>query len=247
MADTHPDVISVVEPEKKAVSVKLVRQYREDMFIRPNEADRKVYLFPQELNIEGQNTLLKVLEEPPSYGVFLLLADNPEKLLPTVRSRCTELRLQGLPEDILRRQLQREYPDAEADAIEAAIVRSGGYLGQAKTLLAEGAALAPQTEQFVSAFVSGSRPELLELLLSMEKMKRDVFMDILRQWVELLENGLVIRCGMQAVSKLAKQLSLGRSAGELMEAIRQIKKCIEYAQGNVSVAACCGYLLWHLR
>ena len=83
---SHPAVITVADPEHKNVSVKLVRQYRDDAFIRPNESDHKIYLFPQELGLEGQNALLKILEEPPKYGVFLLLTDNPEKLLPTVRT-----------------------------------------------------------------------------------------------------------------------------------------------------------------
>jgi len=246
MANTHPDFITVEDPEKKAVPVKVVRQAREDMFIRPNEADRKVYLFPQEMNMEGQNALLKVLEEPPGYGVFLLLTDNPEKLLPTVRSRCTELRLHGLEESVLRRELTRDYPNADAESVEAAIVRSGGYLGQAKKLLEEGAALAPQTEQFVQAYVAGDRSALLQLFVSMEKMKRDALLQVLRQWLELLENGLVSRCGMQSVSRLAKQLSTGRSAAQLMEAVNQIKKCMEYVEGNASVAACCNYLFWHI-
>ena len=91
LSGNHPDFITVEDPEHKTTAVKIVRQMRDDMFIRPNEADYKIYLFPQELGIEGQNALLKILEEPPSYGVFMLLTDNPEKLLPTVRSRCTAL------------------------------------------------------------------------------------------------------------------------------------------------------------
>ena len=100
----HPDVITVEDPEHKAVAVKIVREYREDAFIRPNESDHKIYIFPQELGIEGQNALLKILEEPPKYGVFILLTDNPERLLPTVRSRCTELKLLPLESGLLRRQ-----------------------------------------------------------------------------------------------------------------------------------------------
>ena len=88
MEDLHPDCITVTDPEHKAVPVKQVRQVRDDMFIRPNEGIRKIYIFPQELGVEGQNALLKILEEPPSYGAYLLLTDNPEQLLPTVRSRC---------------------------------------------------------------------------------------------------------------------------------------------------------------
>jgi DNA polymerase-3 subunit delta' len=65
MADTHPDFITVKDTEHKYIPVDTVREIREDMFIRPNEADRKIYIFPQELRIEGQNAILKVLEEPP--------------------------------------------------------------------------------------------------------------------------------------------------------------------------------------
>ena len=76
----HPDFITVDDPEKKTVTVGLVRQAREDMYILPNEADHKIYLFPraQDMGIEGQNALLKVLEEPPGYGVFLLLTDKED-------------------------------------------------------------------------------------------------------------------------------------------------------------------------
>ena len=84
----HPDVITVEDPEHKNVAVKIVRQMREDMFILPNESDYKIYLFPQELGVEGQNALLKILEEPPKYGVFILLTDNPNKL----NCRCRPFR-----------------------------------------------------------------------------------------------------------------------------------------------------------
>ena len=127
----HPDFITVTDPEHKNVAVKIVRDIREDVFIRPNEADFKVYLFPQDLGIEGQNALLKILEEPPSYGVFLLLTDNPEKILPTVRSRCTELKMQALPAQALTAYLSARYPQASAEDITAAADRSGGFLGQA--------------------------------------------------------------------------------------------------------------------
>ena len=79
MANTHPDFITVDDPEHKNVAVRIIREAREGMFIRPNEGQRKIYLFPQEMGIEGQNALLKILEEPPSYGVFIILSDNPEK------------------------------------------------------------------------------------------------------------------------------------------------------------------------
>jgi len=243
----HPDFITVEDPEHKNVAVKIVRQIREDMFIRPNEAERKIYLFPQELGIEGQNALLKILEEPPKYGVFLLLTDNPEKLLPTVRSRCTELKMQALPESTLQKQLRQDFPQAQEEDLMAAIHRSGGFLGQARALLEEGDQLPPQTEQFVQAFSGRNTLLLTQTLVPMEKWKRDALAEILSSWLELLESALVSRSGIHAISPLARQLAQSRTAGELHDAALVIKKALDYAQSNVSPAAICGWLEWELR
>ena len=243
----HPDLITVEDPEHKNVAVKIVRQTREDVFIRPNESDHKIYLFPQELGLEGQNALLKILEEPPPYGVFILLTDNPEKLLPTVRSRCTELTLTAVPEKRLRQYLTLNYPKASAEDIAAAISRGGGYLGQAKELLEGGEGVAPQTADFVRGYAARDTLALLQVLTPMEKWKRDALIPILAEWQELLEGALACRAGMSVPSPLARELSQGRSAPELTRALRCLQKASLYAQGNVSVAAICGWLSWELR
>jgi len=249
MAGTHPDFITVDDPEKKTVPVELIRQARADIYVQPNEGQRKIYLFPraQDMGIPGQNALLKVLEEPPSYGVFLLLSDNPEALLPTVRSRCTELSLRALPEIVLRNRLQSQFPDADPDTLNAAILRSGGYLGQAIDLLQEGSGIDPQTQQFVQSFSARDTLGLLQALVPMERWKRDQVIPVLIQWKEILHQALLCRNGMQSLSPLARTLSTARSSPELTDAIGHLQKAIEYTQGNVSVAAVCGYLEWALR
>lgn len=247
LANTHPDCITVEDPEHKNVAVKIVREARADMYVMPNESSRKIYIFPQELGTEGQNALLKVLEEPPEYGVFILLSDNPEKLLPTVRSRCTELQLTALPEAAVRQALAEEFPQADAESIDAAISRSGGYLGQAKSLLSDGAAVSPQTEGFVKGYADRDALALLQVLVSMEKWKRDQAIPEWQMWLRLLQSALTCHAGQPAISPLARQLSAARSARELMQAITVLQKIIGYAQGNVSVAAICGCLQWTLR
>ena len=117
------------------------------------------------MRTEAQNALLKSLEEPPPYGVFLLITDSPEKLLTTIRSRSVGLQLTALPEDILRSGLKKQFPDAEESAIDAAIGRSGGYLGQALALLESGTDLFQETEAFLEAFTQ--RDEMLSRLSSM--------------------------------------------------------------------------------
>jgi len=247
MEGNHPDLITVEDPEHKNVAVKIVRQMRDDMFIRPNESNYKIYLFPQELGIEGQNALLKILEEPPHYGVFILLTDNPEKLLPTVRSRCTELKMQSLPEDVLRPKLHRDFPEASEEDLDAAIFRSGGFLGQAMALLESGGQLPPQTENFLRAFGSKDALLLTQTLVPMEKWKRDQLQEVLQSWLEILESALACRSGVRAVSAHGRILAQQRTGEELYAAVVQIKKCLEYSQSNVSTAAICGYLQWYLR
>ena len=247
MGATHPDFITVVDQEHKYIPVDMVRDIRDDMYIRPNEAEKKIYMFPQELRIEGQNALLKILEEPPSYGVFMLLTDNPEKLLPTVRSRATELRLQGLEQSLLTEELQRQYPQADLQTLEAAAERSGGYLGQALELLQQERTASEQTERFAQSFCEKDPVKLLQTLVPMEKWDRERLMTELSQWLQLLQQALLSRSGMKVSSSLARQLGAQRSSAELLQGVRQLKKTIEYAQGNVSPAAICGYLVWVLR
>ncbi len=248
MAGTHPDYITIDDPEKKVVPVDLVRHARSDIYTRPNEGEKKIYLFPRAQNMEqpGQNALLKILEEPPAYGVFLLLSDNPEKLLPTVRSRCVILKMQSLPESVLTQALKKEFPDASAETLQAVLERSGGYLGQARALL-EQPEEDPQTEAFMQAMLRKDPLLLLQTLVPMEKWKRDQLCQTLEQWVRLLQEALLCRNGTKVLSPLARELGNVRSSRELMQAVQAIKKAIEYAGGNVSPAAICGYLSWVLR
>lgn len=92
----HPDIVRA-DPEGEGLKAEAVRALRSDAYILPNEAPRKVYLLAhgELLNPTGQNILLKLIEEGPSYACFLFLSPNPELLLPTIRSRCETLRAPG--------------------------------------------------------------------------------------------------------------------------------------------------------
>ena len=95
LAGIHPDVITVRDGEHREIAVDVVRGMRADAFIRPNEGARKVYVFEDcsLLTEKDQNVLLKIVEEGPPYAAFLFCTENPAALLPTIRSRCVELKL----------------------------------------------------------------------------------------------------------------------------------------------------------
>jgi DNA polymerase-3 subunit delta' len=245
----HPDFITIDDPEKKTVPVDLVRDARADMYIRPNEADHKIYLFPRahDMRDESQNALLKILEEPPSYGVFILLTNNAERMLPTIRSRCTELAMASLQPAVLKRALRERFPQGEDAILEAAAVRSGGFLGQAIQIVEEGNALPPETTAFLQAYAQRDALALMEVLVPMEKWKRDQLIPVLEQWTACLEGALLHRSGVAAVTPMAERIGTARSAAELLHTVRQLQTCLEYARGNVSPGAICGHLVWMLR
>ncbi len=86
----HPDIqIIGPDPGRKTLTVDVVRDMRDDVYILPNEADKKVYIIDPADSMQdyAQNALLKILEEPPSYATFLLLCTSKASLLPTVLSR----------------------------------------------------------------------------------------------------------------------------------------------------------------
>lgn len=249
LSGNHPDLITVDDAEHKTVPVSVIRQAREDLFIRPNEGSRKIYFVPrgQDLGLPGQNALLKVLEEPPAYGVFLLLTDNPDKLLPTVRSRCTELKLQPLSRPLLVEKLRQAHPGAASDTIGGAAARSGGWLGQALELLEAGGGWLQQTMDFADAYGRRDHLALLRLLVPMEKLKRDQLIPILTQWRELLAASLTCRSGLPPLDTLSQSLAVSRTSSALAQAVEDLSQAIALLDDNISPGAVCGSLLWQLR
>lgn len=116
----HPDVMEVQDSERKELPVETIRALRQDAYIRPNEGRRKVYLFTDcaQLNERDQNVLLKIVEEGPPYAAFVFCADAVHSLLPTIRSRCVELRMDAP-------QLDAEEDEAAAELCRVISRRDG--------------------------------------------------------------------------------------------------------------------------
>jgi hypothetical protein len=97
LGDIHPDVHIVREEGRRELSVDEIRRIRQDAYIYPNDGEQKVYLFADctQLNERDQNVLLKIVEEGPAHAGFIFCAESAAALLPTIRSRCVELKLRG--------------------------------------------------------------------------------------------------------------------------------------------------------
>lgn len=247
MADIHPDVIVWDDPEKKEVPVSLIRDLQTDAFLRPNEGQRKIYILPraQDLNDSSGNALLKLIEEPPSYAVFLLLTDNPNKLLPTIRSRCVELRLEPVSKEEALPRLAQQFPDKSRDDLSAAYFQSGGWLGQAAQLLG-GALYEPQTVDFAQAYAARDAFALTSVLCAMEKLPRNKLQELLGQWRQLIADAMVVHVGLPGGSE-ALTIGRSRTGAELSHAMQVLQQALELCSGNVGGGHICGWLSVTLR
>lgn len=140
-AGTHPDVLVVTrDADRRDIRTEQVRDLTRWFALRPLMARRKVAILDdaETLNEHGQNALLKTLEEPPGAAVLLLVVARASLLLPTVRSRCQQVRFDSLGDADLARLLERDgVPTAQ---IPLLIARSGGSPGRALTLRDDGQA-----------------------------------------------------------------------------------------------------------
>ncbi len=114
LIQTHPDVL-IVPPDPPQLRIKLgqVRQAIHSAYYRPPvEARRAFTVFTSGAFMkEAANSLLKLLEEPPEHTSLILLAENPQELLPTIRSRAVMHRLGALPAPDLEALLARRRPE----------------------------------------------------------------------------------------------------------------------------------------
>ncbi|MBI9077215.1 MAG: DNA polymerase III subunit delta' [Desulfatibacillum sp.] len=136
LSGNHPDVLFV---EKDGVSVKIaqVRALLSVLAMRPSEAKIRVVVITDAgaMTPESSNALLKALEEPSETTCFVLLAGQKSELLPTVVSRCQEIRFSPLPVSFLVQSLEARGVDR--DLGQACALLAGGSLDNALELASE--------------------------------------------------------------------------------------------------------------
>ena len=128
----QPDITWVTH-EKSIITVGEIRQQLCNVVqVKPMAGPYRIFIVDEaeRMNAEAQNALLKTLEEPPSYAVILLLTNNAESLLPTIRSRSVLLQMLPAPENELVEWLmdREKLPDYRA---RLAAAYAGGSPGQA--------------------------------------------------------------------------------------------------------------------
>ena len=121
---------SVVRYERTInIPVEQIRSMQKDVYLKPFEAKRKVVIIAEaeNMHISSANSLLKTLEEPPQDTNLILTSNDANRLLPTVVSRCQQIRFSKIPTGIIEERLIRDHQVDEQKASYCASISNGSY------------------------------------------------------------------------------------------------------------------------
>ncbi|MHA7874275.1 DNA polymerase III subunit delta' [Roseivivax sp.] len=163
------------------IRVDQVRKLKSFFSLSAADGGRRVVIVDaaDEMNVNAANALLKLLEEPPARTTMLLVCHQPSRLLPTIRSRCRELRLSPLGPEEMRAALDlagAELAPTEAEALSAL---SGGSVGAAMRLVGlEGLALYQRLLEVLGSLPDLDRPKALALAEALAQRGREERLDL---------------------------------------------------------------------
>ncbi len=202
LVQTHPDVL-VVPPDPPQLLIKLgqVRQVIHNAYFRPPVDGRRAFSIFTSSGFmkEAANSLLKVLEEPPEDMSLVLLAENPQELLPTIRSRAIVYRLGALPADEIEALVAARRPELKPADRKLVARLAEGAVGRALTLDL-GAYLASRQDALIVLRTALREPDYTALFKATETYRagadgQEKTVHLLRALGSLLEDLLLVLAG----------------------------------------------------
>ncbi|MCR5627579.1 MAG: DNA polymerase III subunit delta [Lachnospiraceae bacterium] len=252
---SHPDIITLKPKKENARNVLSVDDIREqlnsDIGIKPYYSKNKIYIIPNAsgLNVQGQNALLKTLEEPPEYAHIILLADNREDLLPTILSRCVCLTIKPIATEKIRAYL--ENVGISGKMADIAIAFSRGSIGRAQLLSSDEIFSEILNDTIAILMEADKLPmtkelEFIRKITDNKELVND-YLDILRTWYRDVlvykatssEEDLIFINERAAIIKTANF----NTYEELNKVVNAIDETKDRLKANGNLSACMGLLL----
>jgi len=253
LQDSHPDVqvVSHDAPEKP-YSVSALRELILSCYVLPNDGDKKVYILRNihEMSEQAQNTLLKIIEEPPAHVIFILTCQSRARILPTILSRVVTLTISPCPEEVCAKALQERNPDAsEEDCLNMAR-QTGGNIGRALTIMQDEklSRIYQNAKEAARMICGGAEFDLLCLVNAYNRQKEDflhflselrsIFVQVLRQKHGAADKNFLPESSLHRISALqtmrildiidtvsgeaAQNVAVSLSGAHLCSAVQQI-------------------------
>ncbi|MCJ7575137.1 MAG: DNA polymerase III subunit delta', partial [Dehalococcoidia bacterium] len=218
----HADVIPIGLDSRTEIGIDDIRGLQRSANLPPYEGKCKVFIIDEAeyLSTEAANSLLKILEEPPPRVVWLLLAAEEGRLLPTVISRCQRLELKPVPSDRVQQVLINSY-NVDADKAKLLNQLCHGRLGWAVSALTNDDILQKRSQRIdklVSLLTASleQRFAYAQELASQFSQDRKAGMDIIEAWLDWWRDLMLIRGGCkEAIINVDYETVLEEQAGGL--------------------------------
>ncbi|MBQ3133607.1 MAG: hypothetical protein IJC17_04975 [Clostridia bacterium] len=199
-AGTHPDISFFGGSERaRSFGIQTVRELREEGYRRPNEAECRVFVLvnAQALSLEGQNALLRIIEEPPKHLRFIFTCQSRFQLLETIRSRTFAVSMKGVSEAEALPFLEEKYPAISRKNLQTVTRLYGGCLGQIQQALEDdswkdGLRLAPAIAE---AMLAPEEMALLKQTFRLPQKDPVLVAGTLRELRFLFRDALTAKCG----------------------------------------------------
>jgi DNA polymerase-3 subunit delta' len=223
LVQTHPDVL-VVPPDPPQLLIKLgqIRQVIHAAYYRPPaEARRAFTIFTSSAFMkEAANSLLKLLEEPPEHTTLIILTDNPQELLPTIRSRAMIARLGALPPAEIEALLASRRPELNLRDRALTARLAEGAIGRALSIDLS-AYLASRQDALLILRTALRDPDFSSLFRATETYRggadgQQKTVSLLRALGSLIEDLLLVMAGTPA---LIRNLDLGAELTRLADGL----------------------------
>ncbi len=174
-----PDV-QYISAKKSALSIDEARLHIVDnVHIKPQNQKYKIYIIEaDEITIQAQNSLLKTIEDPPSYAVFIFMTSKINLFLPTILSRCTVFKTQYISSDLVYNFLKSSDLDYMDSDIRSVSNFETGSIGQAILLLSKNS-LTQHRLELLNTLIELNKTDILgciNLAKQSEKYKADMNM-----------------------------------------------------------------------
>lgn len=247
LSGNHPDLIHVTHEKPASIGVDDIReQINDTIMIRPYSSYYKIYIVDEaeKMTIQAQNALLKTIEEPPSYAVIILLTTNGDLFLPTILSRCVQLKLKPLQDSVIKKYLEEALGISENEAqLYAAFAR--GNLGKA-IKLCDSEEFKDMYRRLLAMLRNVKNMDISELLDFIKRLKEEMniyeCLDFMQVWyrdalmfkVTNDANLLIFKDEYSAISEMSRQIGYD-GFENILQAIEKARVRLE-ANVNIELA-----------
>lgn len=169
-----PDYIEI-KPDGNSIKIAQVRNMQSDILVKPYKS-YKIYVFDeaQKMTVEAQNALLKTLEEPPKYAIIILITNNKESLLDTIKSRCEIIKFTPIPMAEIADYLIKTGVDQKRASLLANFSRGSMQKAIELSESEDFYIMREEIQKYIETFLSGNLIDIMDIQNSIEKYKDQI-------------------------------------------------------------------------